>query len=214
MPDRHFGPRRRGSGGFTLVEVMVALAIMAVLAGLAWRGIDGMVRARDGSQQSLERTARLNTILAQWQQDFGALHDSGVVPPLTFNGQTLLLTRTAGEGVSVVAWSLRGGLWQRWASAPAARSQALQQAWLSSQQLLGNEPGQVRLLDGVGEWQLYFYRGNAWSNAQSSGDIAAPPAAAASGAAAREVLPDGVRLVVDIAGAKLTRDLVLVSDGS
>jgi general secretion pathway protein J len=204
---------RRRCRGFTLVEVLVALAIMAVLAGLAWRGIDGMVRARDGSQQALERTARLNTILAQWQQDFGALHDSGAVPPLSFDGQTLRLTRTSADGVLLVAWSLRGGVWQRWTAPATTRTQALQEAWLRSQQLLGNEPGQVRLLDDVGEWQLYFYRGNAWSNAQSSGDIAAPPAAAASGAAVREALPEGVRLVIDIAGQSLTRDLALAPDG-
>jgi general secretion pathway protein J len=193
--------------------VLVALAIMAVLAGLAWRGIDGMVRARDISQQALERSARLNTILAQWQQDFAALHDSGAVPPLTFDGQTLRLTRTSADGVSLVAWSLRGGVWQRWTAPAATRTSTLQEAWLRSQQLLGNEPGQVRLLDDVGEWQLYFYRGNAWSNAQSTGDVAAPPAAAASGAAAREALPDGVRLVIDIAGERLTRDLALAPDG-
>ena len=204
---------RRRCSGFTLVEVLVALAIMAVLAGLAWRGVDGMVRARDGSQQALERSARLNTILAQWQQDFASLHDSGVVPPLSFDGQTLRLTRAVPDGISLVAWSLRGGVWQRWTAPAATRSVALQEAWLRSQQLLGTEPGQVRLLDDVGGWQLYFYRGNAWSNAQSSGDVAAPPTAAASGAAPREALPDGVRLVIDIAGQKLTRDLALAPGG-
>lgn len=199
--------------GFTLVEVLVALAIMAVLAGLAWRGIDGMVRARDSSQQALERTARLNTIMAQWQQDFAALRDTGVVPPLSFDGQTLRLTRATADGISLVAWSLRGSVWQRWVAAPATRTGALQDAWMRSQQLLGNEPGQVRLLEDVGEWQLYFYRGNAWSNAQSSGDVAEPPAAAASGVVAREALPEGVRLVMDIAGQRLTRDLALAPDG-
>ncbi|MFY9510639.1 MAG: prepilin-type N-terminal cleavage/methylation domain-containing protein, partial [Rubrivivax sp.] len=165
--------------GFTLVEVLVALTIMAVLAGLAWRGVDGMLRARDISQQAVERAARLNTILAQWQQDLAALYDSGIVPPLSFDGQTLLLTRTAsgpGSGVMLVAWALRSGRWQRWASPSLTHVQALQQAWLRAQQLQGVEREQVRLLEGVDDWQLYYFRGNAWSNSRSTGDIAAPPA--------------------------------------
>ena len=45
--------------GFTLVEVLVALSIMAVLATMAWQGIDGMVRARDISQARLDRSGGL-----------------------------------------------------------------------------------------------------------------------------------------------------------
>lgn len=212
---------KRPARGFTLVEVLVALTIMAVLAGLAWRGLDGMMRARESTQAAVEKTARLNTILAQWEQDLQAVHDGGSVPALTFDGQTLRLTRTAGDGVALVAWALRGERWQRWTSQPVTTVGALQEAWLRSQQLLGNEPQQVLLLSGVSEWQIYFYRGNSWSNPQSTGNIvaAAPPAAPASpssgatpappAAPAREQLPDGVRLVVTINGQTLTRDLAL-----
>lgn len=208
----------RRQQGFTLVEVLVALSIMAVLTGLAWRGLDGMLRARDGSQQAVERASRLNTILAQWQQDFAALHDTGIVPPLNYDGQTLLMTRTVGGangGVALVAWSLRSGTWQRWLSPATTRAQALQETWLRAQQLQGAEPGHVTLLDNVGDWQLYYYRGNAWTNSQSTGNVAAPPAGApaAPGAPARQTLPDGVRLVVTVNGAPFTRDLALGPHG-
>ena len=35
-----------GARGFTLVEVLVALLVMAVMAGMAWQGVDGIVRSR------------------------------------------------------------------------------------------------------------------------------------------------------------------------
>ncbi|MBK1686756.1 prepilin-type N-terminal cleavage/methylation domain-containing protein [Rubrivivax gelatinosus] len=197
--------------GFTLVEVLVALTIMAVLAGLAWRGIDAMVRAREITTQAVDRAARLNTILSQWQQDLESLQDTGAAPALQFDGRHLRLTRRVEGGVAVVVWTLADGVWQRWASPATTRLQPLQQAWLRSQQLQGTEPQQVRLLDGVADWQLYYYRGNAWSNAQSSaGTSTADDGESSPG----EDLPDAVRLVIDTAAGRLTRDLVLLPGGA
>ncbi|HEX6017083.1 MAG TPA: prepilin-type N-terminal cleavage/methylation domain-containing protein [Burkholderiaceae bacterium] len=197
-------PQRRPSG-FTLVEVLVALLIMAVLSTMAWQGVDGMVRARDASQEATERTLRLTTVMAQWEQDLTSLYDNPSVPAIAFDGANLRLARTTPDGAQVVVWSLREGVWRRWASPSVTRAFELQQAWLVSQQLLGTEDQQVRLLDGATQWQLYFFRGNAWSNAQSS----AGTAPAAGAATPRAALPSGVRLVLSLGDdRRLTRDLL------
>jgi general secretion pathway protein J len=190
-----------------LVEVLVALLIMAVLSTMAWQGIDGIVRARDISQAQMERTLRLNTVMAQWDQDLLSVHDTTAVPALAFDGATVRLVRAAQGGVQMVAWSLQGTSWRRWAGPVVTRVSELQESWMRSQQLLGNEPGQLLLLDNVTEVQVYFFRGNGWSNAQSSGDTAQPGAGGA--AAQRELLPSGARLVLALGEQRLTRDLVL-----
>lgn len=207
------GDPRRGAG-FTLVEVLVALFLMSVLAGLAWQGLDGVLRARETSRETIDRTTRLATVLTQWEQDLQALHDTEVVPALHFDGQSLRLTRRVEGGIALVVWSVRRGVWQRWAGPALQRSGVLQQLWLGSQQFQGAEPGQLTVAQDASEWQIYFHRGSGWSNAQSSGDIVRTPAAGASAAVARVQLPNAVRLMITLQGNKLTRDIALGPTGS
>lgn len=206
------------AAGFTLIEVLVALMVMAIMAGLAWRGIDGIVRSRDVSQARLEQSLRLNTVLAQWEQDLAAVQETPAAPALGFDGNTLRITRSTPTGMQVVAWSLRGageggkGVLQRWAGPPVTTRTALQEQWLATQQFLGNETGQLRTVEGATDWQVYFYRNNAWSNAQSSGDVA-PPSGPAS-APLRQLLPSAVRVVLTFGegsgfAGSLTRDYAL-----
>jgi general secretion pathway protein J len=211
--------RVRRATGFTLIEVLVALVILGVVAAMAWRGVDGIVRARDLSEQRLEQQLRLQSVIAQWETDLAEVQDSGVVPALQWDGASLRLTRRSAQGLQLVVWALRGNGLTRWASEPVTRSAALQEVWMRSQQLLGNEAGQLRALGGIAAAQLYFWRNNGWSNAQSSGDVLTPtPSAQAAGLRPREALPGGVRLVLSFAegsgsAGTLTRDVRLGPQG-
>lgn len=224
MPRAHPSLSRRARRGFTLVEVLVAMTVMAILAVLTWQGLDGILRARDGSRAALDRSQRMATLILQWEQDVQALVETPAVPALHFDGQTVRLTRRAETGVVLVTWSLRSGRWQRWVSPAASRIGELREAWQASQSLLGNEPGHLVLAEGVTGWQIYFHRGGSWTNAQSTGDLAPPPMApsrsasgatgAATGIAAREALPTAVRMVVTLPAGPITRDILLGPSGT
>jgi general secretion pathway protein J len=85
---------RRGQPGFTLVELLVAIAVMALLAIVSWRGLDGMVRAADHAR-ARRRVLELQTVLAQWGADLDALQAFEHTEPLAWDGQALRLTRHA-----------------------------------------------------------------------------------------------------------------------
>jgi general secretion pathway protein J len=208
---------KRRTQGFTLIEVLVAMTIMAVMAMMSWQGVDGIVRARDSSQGRLEQTLRLDSVIAQWEQDLASIQESAALPALLCDGSTVRLTRRAAGGMQVVAWALRPGAgsytWWRWASPIVTTVGELQENWLRTQQFQGGEPGQLRALDGLASWQVYFYQGNTWSNCQSTGNVVAP-AAGASAAPTRVALPAGVRSVLEFApgsghNGMLTRDSLL-----
>ena len=216
MKPRHAFANHRG---FTLVEVLVAMFIMAILAAMAWQGVDGIVNTRNASQGKLEQLLRLNTVLAQFQQDLEASQDTTALPqPLpSFDGLSMRMARRTPQGLQLVVWSLRGGTWLRWTGSPVTTVRALQDQWINSQQFIGNEPGQLRTVTGVTEWQAYCYRGNAWSNCQSSagtdsGGGGTPPGAPPK-APPTEILK-GVRVVLSFTegsgfSGTLTRDIAL-----
>ena len=129
--------------GFTLIELLIAITLMAVLAGLSWRGLDSLMRSRDVTQAQVDKTAVLQTVLAQWQADLNAVQpipglvDAGVL----WSGNTLRLTRRAttwradgsDAGLWVVAWTLRNNQWLRWQSPAVQSKTALQQAWAQAE---------------------------------------------------------------------------------
>lgn len=226
------------SAGFTLIEVLVALFILALMSAMAWQGVDAIARSRESTQARMDRLLRLQTVLAQWEADVQAVIDTQVVPGLNFDGATLRLTRRQPEGVQVVAWTLRSGTLYRWSAPTSNALDTLQDGWMRSYQLLGNEPGTLAMLDHLAQWQLFVFltSSNGWSNAQSSGDVAQaapapvdppPPEPGASGAGNgvvsaappvavnHDALPDGLRMVIGFApggaaNGTLTREVRLI----
>ncbi|WP_175597894.1 PulJ/GspJ family protein, partial [Pseudomonas aeruginosa] len=61
--------------GFTLIEVMVAIMLMAIVSLMAWRGLDSIARASAHLEDSTEQGAALLRALNQLERDI-ALHSA------------------------------------------------------------------------------------------------------------------------------------------
>jgi general secretion pathway protein J len=215
---------RRAARGFTLIEVIVALVLMAVMTVMAWRAVSALTGSRDHNEAAMDRAETLQTLMRQWELDLREVQDSTLVPALSFDGATLRLTRRRETGLQLVSWQLRDGRLSRWESPPASGRDALQDAWFRSHQLSPEELRALPGLGGVAGWQIYFFRGNGWSNAQSSDDVVQGPSNGASDptgqqAAQRRLVPTGVRLRLQFADdsgyrGELIREVPVESTGS
>jgi general secretion pathway protein J len=213
-------PAHGRTRGFTLIELLVAIALMALMAALSWRGLDGMTRAQAQMRERSDQVLTWQAALAQWGADLDAMVQQPDLPSLDWDGRALRVVRgdasDPGAGLRVVAWS-RGqrdgqSQWLRWQSPPLTTRAGLQQAWLQAAQWAQN-PGdlerqmEVRIAP-LAEWQVFYYRGNSWTNPLSSeGVIAGLVVSGADG------VPDGIRLVLTLPPGQaisgtLTRDWV------
>ena len=212
--------------GFTLIELLVAIGILALMAGLSWRGLDGMSRAQTQLQQRADTVLTLQAGLSQWAADLDAMIQLPNTPAVDWDGRALRIVRrstaSSGEGLLIVAWSRReidgAGQWLRWQSPPVQTRGDLQTAWARAAQWAQNASEEDKKLEvrvaALDQWKVFYFRADAWTNPLSSDSAAVPPPptrAASAAAPTDAVLPDGVRLVLtlppnDAFVGTLTRD--------
>ncbi|MDP2092522.1 MAG: prepilin-type N-terminal cleavage/methylation domain-containing protein [Hydrogenophaga sp.] len=216
---------RQRCAGFTLIELLVALSVMAVLAMLSWRGIDGMARIQAQTQARADDVLALQAALGQWTADLDAIQQIPRQNAIDWDGRVLRLTRrpaTAGvDGALVVAWTRRvidgAGQWLRWESPPLRSRGELDQAWARAG-LWAQNPGdeerqrEVRIAP-IDEWQIFYFRTDAWTNPLSSEGIPALPPGVVAPVVPGSATPEGVRLVLVLPegqtlSGKIVRDWV------
>ena len=192
-------PMQRRAGGFTLIEVLVALAAMSLLALMSWRGLDSMAQAQTANRSRGDALLTLQTTLTQWTADLDAVTRFGVATPIDWDGRVLRLTRRGTDDATpvalVVAWTLRvdadGPHWLRWQSPPFTTRGGWREAWSLAASWAQDGSGDARrsevLLMPLNGWQLAYFRNGAWT-----------PAVSADAMGTLAPLPEGVRVVLDL----------------
>ena len=194
--------------GFTLMELMVAIAVLALLATISWRALDGMLRTQQQVRQQTDQNLTLQTVLAQWSSDWDAL--LALEQPIAWDGQLLRLTRShpqlPGQGAMVVAWALRqeadGTHWLRWQSPPIHSRTQWQQAWdnaaLWARSPSSEQRAQETRLLALQNYKLFFHLNGAWANALSSADNALQAQTPGGLSSAAASIPQAVRLQITL----------------
>lgn len=148
MSDRPRPGRAGPEAGFTLVEMLVALALFALVALASFSILDTVIRTRDRTEGRLDAVAALDRALILWSRDLGQ-SDPG----------------SQGLDDGVLRFGLDG------AGGPAAMSYALVDGALERQ------AGEVRqrIASGIADlgWRLLDREGT-WHEAWPPGTGAAP----------------------------------------
>ncbi|WP_458375487.1 prepilin-type N-terminal cleavage/methylation domain-containing protein [Pseudomonas pergaminensis] len=160
----------RSQQGFTLIEVMVAIMLMAVVSLIAWRGLDSVTRADQHLQASTEQTEVLLRALNQMQRDISLRARVELTSPDTaqteglaavtvrssdskgFRLDVIRSAPVAGDGLQRVRWWLKGDALYR-AAAPARDRYPLPAAKDGVVVLTGVSDLQVRVWEAEKGWR-------------------------------------------------------------
>lgn len=157
---------------FTLVELLVAISILAIVAVLGWRGLDGIIRARQTLTDQMETTRGMQLAFAQMQSDTERIASRDVVGNRAFlqvGGDRFTLVRQVFNDnqparLQVVSYRVVNGTLVRRESQPTrdlVQLDALWQVAVSD----SDTSGTVALEEKVASMQIETWVNNAWRQA-------------------------------------------------
>lgn len=205
-------PRRRSAGGFTLLEMVVAVAIFAVIGAMSYATLDHSLATRDRLESRNQEISRLQRTIARFERDMRFMTHR---PVRDRHGEVLPALWSISEGaiddgdlmeLTVSLPSYRSPHWQRlqrvgWS---IVDGRLIRREWAVLDRDTDSEPRNFALLEGVHTVELVYFgrdqeRGGVesrrlWEDARS--------------------LPLGVELIITLRDETVYRRIVEVSGGT
>lgn len=195
---------KRGMAGFTLVELLVAVSIFAIMSVLSYGGLRHLLSLERGLLAATGRYDRLEFAVIMLESDFNELRPRGVRDELGgpepalragLGGDLLSLTRhvapapgTDGVALRRVRYRLEDGRLYR-------------DVWEALDRTPATPYTTRRLLDGVEAFDVRFFSGGSWQETWPPGDAAAT----------RNNLPQGVEFRLELTARQNLRRLLVLS---
>lgn len=169
---------RQNQRGFTLVELLVAISILAMVAVLGWRGLDGIVRARVTLTEQMETTRGMQLAFAQMQSDCEHVAGPDIMdqrPYVLMDANSLTLVRVASSEnqptmLQVVAYRVVDGTLTRKESVGTRDMKQLDAMWQAVASNADTTPGVV-LQQGVTSMDVLLWQNNQWRNKSQLGQL-------------------------------------------
>lgn len=150
-------------GGFTLLELVVVLAIFGLVAVMAYGGLNNVLKTRVAIEDNLERVSELQRAYLRMREDFQQLQPRAVRDE--FGEPQSAVVGRREEGVEIV----HGG-WRNPAGHPRSQLQRVRWFVEDDQLIRGHyryldraprtEPERLRVLDNVERMTLRYLDGN------------------------------------------------------
>lgn len=175
--------------GFTLIEMLVAITLLAVMAVMAWRGLDAMTRGRERLVEHDSRLDGLKLLYGQFQTDCEQLARPDALqrsPVQLGAGQLLLVRDRRDEGMpgawQVVAYRIEGGAVVRAATAPLQTRSQVQAALIAMRQPGSGDMARPLVADAEGMAARAWVDPGGWRSDNGSIEAALRIGAAAAAA--------------------------------
>jgi general secretion pathway protein J len=209
---RPASPARNNSAGLTLIELLVAITVLAVIAVLGWRGLDSIVRSRIALTQEMERTRGIQIAFAQMERDAANLVPQELSPsrpPLSVgSGRLMFIRKVFSENqplrLQVVSYRVSNGVLYRRESIPTRDLAALDLAWQAGGGANGEQ--EVALEGGVEQISLRVWNnnGNAWQSVDVNSPQIFPSSASSTSTQIAQALASAAPSTSGSASSQLT----------